>query len=82
MIQIKPIKLGLPTKEGVNLLVRILSFETTSVTAQLYWEVQDLECNMLANENIQLSEEQYCNWGDDNTYLEDIVLKELGIERN
>lgn len=82
MIQIKPIKLGLPTKEGVNLLVRILSFETTSVTAQLYWEVQDSEYNMLANGNIQLSEEQYSNWGDDNTYLEDIVLKELGIERN
>ena len=82
MIQIKPIKLGLPSREGVNLLVRILAFETTSVTAQLYWEVQDLEFNMLANGNIQLTEEQYSEWGDDNSYLEDIVLKELGIGRN
>jgi len=81
MIQIKPIKLGLPTKEGVNLLVRILAFETTSITTQLYWEVQDIETTVLANGNIQLTEDEFTNWGDSNEYIENIALKHLNLNR-
>jgi len=81
MIQIKPIRLCLPSKEGVSLLVRILAFETTSITAQLYWEVQDIDTTVLANGNIQLTEDEFTNWGDSNDYIENIALKHLNLDR-
>lgn len=35
----------------------------------------------IADGNIPITEEQYALWGDDNTYIEDIVLASLQLER-
>lgn len=81
MVNIKPIKLGLPSKDGVKLLVRVLGFETYATTCGLYYEVQSEEGSCLANGNIQVNEEQFSNWAQDNDYIDNIVLLELGLEK-
>jgi hypothetical protein len=81
MIGIKPVKLGLPSKDGVKLLVRVLTFDTKATSCVLYYEVQDEEGGNLANGNVQLSEEQFSKWGYETSYLDDIVLETLGLEK-
>lgn len=58
MIQIKPIKLGLPPKEATQLLVRTLPFDLYPTTIGLYYEVLTEENEVLANGNLELNEEQ------------------------
>ncbi len=80
-MKIKPIPLGLPTQIATDLMVRILPFETDATTCDTYYEVSSESGAILAIGNIHISEEQFALWGQDNTYIEDIVLEELGLER-
>jgi len=81
MIQIKPIKLGLPSKEGINLLVRTLPFDLHPTIITLYYEVTSINDLVLANGNLILDESDIQLWGTDDTIIEDIVLKKLNLER-
>jgi hypothetical protein len=81
MIQIKPIQLGLPKKEATQLLVRPIINSTTDTSCNTYYEVLTENNEVLANGNLPISEEQYEEWADDNSYIEDIVLNELELER-
>jgi len=81
MIQIEAIKLGLPLKDGVQLLVRILPFETNSITCSTYYEVQDESGGVLANGNYQLTEEEFSLWGEDMIYIEELLLSYLNLKR-
>lgn len=81
MVDIKSIKLGLPSKMGVKLLVRVLGFDTNATTCVLYYEVQDVDGENLTNGNLSLNEEQFSKWSQDNDYLDTLVLNELGLEK-
>lgn len=81
MIEIKPIELGLPRKTGVKILIRPIIASTTDTSCNTYFEVQDENGQILTNGNVPITEEQYAGWGEDNAYLENIVLNELGLER-
>jgi hypothetical protein len=81
MIQIQPISLGLPPQEGVKIQIRPLIGSTTDVTCELYYEVLSAENKNLAYVNVILNEEEYAAWGSDNTFIENIVLQTLGLER-
>jgi len=82
MIKIQPIKLGLPLQEGIKIMIRPLIGSTTDITCQTYYEVLSSENKNLASGNIFINEENYAAWGADNTFIEELVLKELGLIRD
>jgi len=81
MIEIKTIKLGLPQKDGVKLLVRILPFETNSKTCSTYYEVQSEVGEVLVNGNYQLTEDEFSLWGEEMEYIENLLLNYLKLDR-
>ena len=81
MIQIKPILLGLPPKEGVSISISVITFRTTAPTATLYYEVKSELGESLANGNLELTETQFSEWGESMEYIENIVLTTLKLDR-
>lgn len=93
MIKIKPITLGLPAKQANRLFVRPIINSTQDKSCSTYYEVIAEEqstavdgiisttSTVLATGNIAISEEQYAGWGASNDYLDNIVLKALGLVR-
>ena len=81
MIQIKPILLGLQQKEGTQILIRPIISSTQSLACNTYYEVCSDDNEVLATGNIAINEEQYKQWADDNTFIENIVLENLKLNR-
>jgi hypothetical protein len=89
MIQIKPILVGLPQQEANAIIIRPIIDTTTATDCNTYYEVlsasfdedESISSLVLANGNFPINEEQYAAWGKDNSYIENIVLKGLGLER-
>ena len=80
MIQLKPSKVGvLGTITQIDVL--ILPFQTDAVTCSTYYKLCDKDGKMVAEGNLSLTEEQFANWGTDNSYVSDIVINELGLEK-
>jgi hypothetical protein len=80
-IEINPISLGLPTGIATKLMVRAIILSTRDISCYTYYEVSTQEGKVLASGECPINEEQYANWGSDNTYIEDIVISYLGLER-
>ena len=95
MININPVPVGYPAVEANGVEIRILPFQTNATTCSTYYELfniseapSDIEGEApvvskrkLAEGNYYLSEEEYNNWGDDNTVVEDAVLSHLQLTR-
>lgn len=81
MIQIKPILLGLQQKEGTQILIRPIINSTQSLDCTTYYEVYSDDNEVLASGNVAINEEQYKQWEDDNTFIENIVLETLKLNR-
>ena len=81
MIQINPTLLGLPKKEGIQILIRPIINSTTDKSCNTYYEVQSEKGEVLASGNVPISENDYTAWAEDNAFLEDVVLKALGLTR-
>lgn len=81
MIQIQPITLGLPSQEAVQISIKPLISSTTDTSCSTYYEVLSENNVILASGNVPISEEDYALWGDDNAFIEDIVLNQLTLKR-
>lgn len=81
MIQIKPIQVGFPAKEAKAIKIRVGSFTTNAIYCNIFWELLSEKEEILASNNIKLTEEQFTNWSDDNSFIDDIVLTTLGLEK-
>ena len=81
MIQIQPIQLGLESKEGTQIMIRPIINSTQALDCNTYYEVCSEENEVLASGNIAITEEQYALWSDDNSYIENIVLSTLKLNR-
>ena len=80
MIQLKPSKVGvLGTITQIDVLV--LPFQTDAVSCSTYYKLCDKDGKMVAEGNLSLTEEQFANWGTDNSYVSDIVITELGLTK-
>ncbi len=80
-IEINPISLGLPAEVATRLMVRPNILSTRDTSCYTYYEVSSEQGKVLALGECPITEEQYTNWGSDNTYIEDIVISYLGLER-
>jgi len=79
MIQLKPSNVGvLGTITQIDVLV--LPFDVQAVTCSTYYKLW-MQRKELAEGNLSLTEEQFANWGTDNSYVSDIVINELGLEK-
>lgn len=93
MFQIKPIPVGYPAQEANNIEITIGACLTHATTCTTYYVLLNSTTNIveegieikdnkiLAEGSILITEEQFAKWGVDNTYIEDIVLTNLGLER-
>ena len=89
MIKIKTILVGLPAQEADGITIRPIINSTTAIDCNTYYEVvsaifeedESISSLVLANGNFPINEEQYAAWGKDNAFIENIVLKGLGLER-
>jgi hypothetical protein len=97
MIKIKEITLGLPARQADCIMIRPIINNTQSLDCNTYYEVLSklvtvtneeggVDTNSIATEilaagNVPISEEEYLAWGADNTFIEDIVLTKLGLQR-
>ena len=93
MIKIKPVPVGYPAKQANGIDITMMSFSTNATSCSTYYQLYEViekineEGNIrtiqkvLADGNSSLTEEQYSAWGDDNSYVEDIILTNLGLKR-
>lgn len=80
MVQIKESNCGV-LGIATQIEIKILPFATTDVSCGTYYRLADADGKSMAEGNIALTEEEFANWGEDNSYVEDIVLDKLGLER-
>ncbi len=89
MIQITPIPVGYPAKQANGITIRVMPFQTNAVDCSTYYQLVNITIDEdgkevitdLAEGNSPITEEQFTLWGEDNTYIEDIVLTNLSLER-
>ena len=78
MTRIEPIIfpiIGTATK----LSVLILNFLTSAVTATTYYQLLTDDGVQCLQGNYQLTDEDFAAWGQDNSYIDDIVANHLGV---
>lgn len=79
MVEIKP--LVIPTKgTATRLYVQANSFSSSAVTATLYWQLRSEEDATLLDGNYEMTPEEFAAWGEDNSYLNEIVAEAIGVE--
>lgn len=80
-IKIEPVATGWPSKQATDLMVRVMPFETDAKTCGLYYELKAETGELLSNGNLQLTEAEFEGWGQSNTYIEDLALTRLYLQR-
>ena len=97
MIKIKNIPVGYPAKEANGIKIRVMPFQTSATSCSTYYELVNITetsatdengketinetVKTLADGNSPITEEQFTSWGNDNVYIEDVVIANLGLER-
>ena len=97
MIKINEVSVGFPSKTANGLEVSVITFKSNALTANTYWqlfsnslikvidgkgeEVEQLQSNLLADGNYELTESEYKGWARDNAVVENAVLNNLGLTR-
>lgn len=78
MAQIQPINFPF-TGEATQLKVIILNFPTDANTCTTYNELLTEENVVCASWNYTLTDAEFKNWGNDNTWVEQCVANDKGI---
>lgn len=81
MIQIQPIEIGLQKETASQILIRPIINSTTDTSCTTYWELCDKDGKVLDSGNTPINEEEYAQWGESNSDLEDIILGKLKLSR-
>lgn len=78
--KIKPVQIGI-NKVADSINVTVLPFKTTDTICGLYYVVFDINKNRIDEGNLQLTAAEFANWGESNTYIEDLALNKLYLTR-
>lgn len=81
MIKINEVPVGFPAKMANGIEIRMMPFQTTDLSCSTYYEMIGENSEILANGNSAISEDQFANWGQDMSYIENIILTNLGLTR-
>ena len=89
MIQIQPMPVGYPARQANGINIRVMPFQTNAIDCSTYYQLVNTTIDEegketiinLADGNSPITPEQFTLWGEDNAYIEDIVLANLSLER-
>jgi hypothetical protein len=79
MAKIQPIVFPLNAGTATEMTVLLLNFETDATTCTTYYELKTDEGKVLSNGNYTLTEEEFAEWGTDNTWVETCVANAIGV---
>jgi hypothetical protein len=78
--KIQPITIGIG-KVADSVSVRVITFQTTDKTCQLYYQLFDDLKKPIDDGNLTVNEEEFVLWKSDNTYIEDLAIEKLKLTR-
>lgn len=84
MAKIQPIVFPLNAGTATEMTVLILNFETSATTCTTYYELkseatEEVPAKVLSNGNYTLTEEEFAEWSNDNTWVEQCVANAIGV---
>lgn len=79
MIQIEPVVFPLNQGTATQMTVLVLNFLTDAVNCRVYYQLLTEDGILLKGDNYDLTEEQYTQWGLDNTYVNRCVADAIGV---
>jgi hypothetical protein len=82
MINITPVAFPLGKGNATKLKVQVNPFSTSDTTCNLYYALFNEDGALMAEGNYALTEVEFAAWGQDNAYLENLVLSQLDLTRN
>ncbi len=78
--KINPVQIG-RNKIADSISVSVLTFKTTAKTCGLYYEVFDCDKKRIDEGNIQLTEQEFNDYGQSNVFIENLTLQRLEFVR-
>ena len=78
--KIEPVQIGIG-KIADSIGVRVLTFKTTDLTCQLYYSVFNADKKQIDEGNLDVNEQEFSLWGQDNIYIENLALEKLNLTR-
>jgi hypothetical protein len=78
-IEIQPIIFPLNQGTATQMTVLVLNFDTTATTCTTYWQLLTEEGQQLTQGNYTLTEEQFEQWGTDNSVVNEYVANAIGV---
>ncbi len=78
MAQIQPIPFPF-IGDAVTLKVMVNQFETTASTTSLSWYLLTVDGHVCLNGVYNMTNDEYDLWGQDNTYLDDLVAGSIPV---
>jgi hypothetical protein len=76
---IQPVKFPLNQGTATLLTVLVEAFMTNATTASTYYRLLTDEGKILQDGRYQMTEEQFAEWGRDNSVVDDYVAEYLGV---
>lgn len=81
MTKIRPVVYPLGKGTATKIAVLVEPFYALANSCNLGWYLYSDDNIILDSGQVQLTEEEYAEWADDNNFIIDIVLDELGLVR-
>jgi hypothetical protein len=79
MIQIQPIVFPLNQGTATQMILTFRNFTTTDPTCVVHYQILTDDKTVLLTGDYELTEQQYAQWGSDNTFVEQCVANAIGV---
>jgi hypothetical protein len=78
-VAIQPIPYPLNAGTATRLSVLVLNFTTEATTCTTYWQLLTEDGKVVADDNYDLTPEQFAAWGTDNNVVNEYVAAAIGV---
>ena len=78
-VAIAPVVYPLNEGTATRMTVLVLGFPTNALTATTYFELLTDEGKVMRRENYTMTEEEFAQWGTDNSYVNKCVANAIGV---
>ena len=78
-VAIEPIVYPLNEGTATRMAVLVLNFATDATTATTYWQLLTEDGKQLAQGNYTMTEEEFAQWGTDNSVVNEYVANAIGV---
>jgi hypothetical protein len=78
-VAIEPIVYPLNAGTATQMSVLVLNFTTEATTCTTYWQLLTEDGKVVADDNYDLTAEQFAAWGTDNNVVNEYVAQAIGV---